>query len=128
MDRNNALPMPPSGPSVVTGDFVYEDRQTGGINMGRIDASGWPQFHATAWQVSGRGPHFSSSEVVAVRGQRSAAFVIRVDYGDDTYSENLSCFQLDPTLKLMHRFVAFDKDAVDTAIAELDRLHVEISD
>ena len=67
----------------------------------------------------------SISDVIAVRGQRSAAFIIRVDYGDHTYSENLSCFQLDPTLKLMHRFVAFDNDAVDTAIAELDRLHAD---
>ena len=64
--------------------------------------------------------------MIAVRGQRSAAFIIRVDFGGDTYSENLSCFQLDPTLKLMHRFVAFDVDASDAEIAELDRMHAEI--
>ena len=128
MDRNNALLAPPSGPSVVTDDFVYEDRQTGGVNMGRIDASGWQQFHATAWQVNGRGPHFSISDVIAVRGQRSAAFIIRIDYGDENFSESLSCFRLDPTLELMHRLVAFDNVAVHAAIAELDRMHAEIDD
>ena len=54
--------------------------------------------------------HFSIRDVIAVRGQRPAAFIIRVDYGDGTYSES-PCFQPDLTLKLMHRFVAFDSDS-----------------
>lgn len=90
----------------MTDDFVYEDRQTGGVDMGRIRASGWLQLQDTAWQVSGRRPHFAISDVIAVRGQRSAAFVLRIDYGGDNWSESLSCFRLDPTLKVMNRFVA----------------------
>jgi hypothetical protein len=109
-------------------DFFFEDRQTGPVNYGRVDAAGWLDFVVTAWDAGGRQVRWSITKVIAVRGQRSAAMVLRLDYGNGTYSDSIQCFQMDPTLHRMHRFVGFDLEAVDAAIAELDRMHAEIND
>jgi len=64
-------------------------------------------------------------ETVAVPGERFAASVLEIDYGDGMISETLVVLALDPTLRLIQRTVEFDVDDVDGAIAELDRMHTE---
>jgi hypothetical protein len=62
-------------------------------------------------------------ETVAVRGERFAACVLEIDYGNGMVSETLHVVGLDPTMRLMQRTIEFDVDDVDGANAELDRLH-----
>ena len=77
----------PDGPTVVTGDFVLEDRSTRVPNMGRIDGPDeWRKYIRTAYEVGE--PQFTLTEVVAVRGERAAAVRILVDYGDGYASQD----------------------------------------
>jgi hypothetical protein len=65
------------------------------------------------------------SEVIAGRGQRSAAVVELLDFGDDMSMQYVTTFQLDFESRLMRRSFDFNADARDAAIAELDRMHAE---
>lgn len=130
MEAGNALDGAPrgDGPSTVTHDFVYDDRRTGAASVGRITGrSAWAQYLSTAWAVSER-PKWSIREVLAVRGERCAAAVFRVDYGDDVYIEFINCIRMDINSRYMERYVSFDLDASDEAMAELDRLDAQIAD
>ena len=111
----------------ITDDFVFEDRRSsGGAGFGRVDATDWISMIASTWDVSEGGPHYSIPEVLAVRGDRLAAIVVNVDYGNGNVAEHAHCLQLDPTLRLFQRQWDFDLSDVASAIAELDRAHVEI--
>jgi hypothetical protein len=111
-----------------TDDFVAEDRRTGtgGVNFGRLDAAGFTEFYNLSWELGAAKPRFSLVDVVAVRGQRSAAFIERIDDGNDMVVEHIAVLQLDSMLRRHRRSVIFDVDAVEDAIAELDRMHAEI--
>jgi hypothetical protein len=124
---NSRLEAPAPDQHPFTDDFVFEDRRTGGISMGRLDGPGFAQVVSHNWGLGEQRPQYSIVEVVAVRGQRSAAAIERTDYGNWA-TEYVSCTQLDPTLTLQHRYIIFDVDDRDAAIAELDRLHAEIDD
>ena len=62
-------------------------------------------------------------ETLAVRGERFAAVAVQTDYGNGMLRESIDVIGLDATLSMMQRQVDFDRDDVDGAIAELDRLH-----
>jgi hypothetical protein len=112
----------------ITADFEYDDRRTGGLNFGPLDRSSFVEAIKSNWDFGARRPIFSILEVVSVRGERSAAIMERVDFGNDMYVDFLGVFQLDCALQLQHRYVTFSPDARDEAIAELDRMHAEIDD
>ena len=108
-------------------DLVYFDRRKG-VNFGEGDASYFVGILQGFWEAGGQ-PHFSIVEVIAVRGEWSAAYVLRTVYGGrDMYSEAINVVEWDPDGGRMRRLVLFDLDDRCAAIAELDRMHAEISD
>jgi hypothetical protein len=127
-DFVNKLDGKPAGKAPITGDFTYEDRRSGGINFGRLDASDMDAYSASAWDLTDGPLHQSIAEVIAVRGQRSVAFVEVVDYGEDTLVEVITCCRLDSDLRRIECLVILDVNDRDAAIAELDRMHAEIDD
>jgi hypothetical protein len=127
-DFVNKLDAKPEGRAPITGDFRYEDRRVGGFNFGRLGASDMDAYSASAWNVADGGLHQSIAEVIAVRGQRSAAFVEVVDYGEDTLVEVITCCRLDADLRRLERLVILGVEDRVAAIAELDRMHEEIDD
>ena len=109
----------------VTDDFYADDRRTG-ISFGRLDGPGWVAYLATNPEVGSGRVNLSVSEVIGVRGDRSAAFCYVSDYGDDRRSDALACMRLDSNLSAFERIVYFDLADREAAIGELDRLHAEI--
>jgi hypothetical protein len=105
----------------LTDDFVYEDRRSG-PSFPHADAESFPKLVSTMWQTGAGQPRFEV-ETLAVRGERFAALAVQLDYGTGMLSESIFVIGLDATLSLAHRAFDFDRDNVDGAIAELDRLH-----
>jgi hypothetical protein len=105
----------------LTDDFSYEDHRRG-VNFPRADAESYPTNLLTAWQTGAGRPEFVVSDIVAVRGERFAALVLQIDYGNGMLFESIQVIALDATLTLLQRAVDFDVDDVDGAIAELDGL------
>ena len=93
-EQANVIEPPPTS-APVTEDFRYIDRRTGGSNYGSLDASGWQKLVTETWRVGSGRPTFAVVDVVAVRGEWSAAVVELTDFGDDTSMEFITCFQLD---------------------------------
>jgi hypothetical protein len=56
------------------------------------------------------------------------SIVNRTDFGNGMQVDSIGINQLDRTLRQLQRVVTFDMGAVDTAIAELDRMHAELDD
>jgi hypothetical protein len=112
--------------SSLTGDFTYEDRRSG-PNFPALDAETYPRFIESSWETGAGQPRNDVREVLAVRGQRFAALIFRVDYGNGMVRESITVIGLDTTLRLLHRSVDFDDDDVDGAIDELDRLHCQVA-
>jgi hypothetical protein len=113
----------------ITDDFQYTDRRTGrGFSYGSLDASGYRRLVTETWRVGSGRPTFWITEVIAVRGQWSAAVAEIHDFGEDMTTQQIQCFQVDPESKLMRRSFDFDLDDADAAITELDRMHAEIND
>jgi len=127
-DFVNNLDARPEGKAPVTEDFKYEDRRTGGFSFGQLEAPDMDAYAASAWDLTDGRPHQSITEVVAVRGQRSAAFVELVDYGEDTIVEVITCCRLDAGVRRLERLVILDVDDRDAAIVELERMHAEIGE
>jgi hypothetical protein len=126
-DRAQIIDTPPTS-APVTEDFLYTDRRSGGANYGSLDASGWQKLITETWRVGSSRPSFAVVDVVAVRGEWSAAVVELTDFGDDATMEFITCFQLDADSRLVRRHVNFDLDDRDAAVAELDRMYAEIAD
>lgn len=123
----NTLTEPPTHP--LTEDYVFEDRtRRGGVNFGRADRTGLGRIVDLVWEVSSERPQFEIVDVIAVRGERSAALRERHHYGNDTYIEVIAVTQMDPSMTLEQRLIVFDFDDVDAALAELDRVHRGIDD
>ena len=62
-------------------------------------------------------------ETLAVRGERFAMAGVRVDFGNGMLTEFIVVVGADATLRLRQRQILFDRDDVDGAIAELERMH-----
>ena len=110
-----------------TDDFVFLDRRTG-VNFGEGNASYYARVSEQYWEVGGQ-PHWSIPEVIAVRGEWSAAVQQRILSADnDMFVEFINVVDRDPVGDRWRRLVLFDADDRDTAIAELDRMHADIDD
>ena len=105
----------------LTDDFTYEDRGRG-PNFPPADAETFPKYVNTYWETGVGQPRFEY-EILAVRGERCSAGILRVDFGNGMLRESIVVQALDATLRLVQRAVDLDIDDVDGAIAELDRMH-----
>jgi hypothetical protein len=105
----------------LTDDFAYEDRRSG-PSFPDADAESMPKIVLSMWQTGAGQPRWST-ETLAVRGEGFAAVPMQVDYGNGMMREYIVVVALDATLHRLHRQIIFDRDDVDGAIAELDRLH-----
>jgi hypothetical protein len=106
----------------LTDDFVHEDRRRV-VSFPNVDADSHQKFVESAWQTGAGQPEFVVSEILAVRGERFAAALIRIDYGNGMLLEAIHVLALDANLRLVQREIDFDRDDIDGAIEELDRLH-----
>lgn len=128
-DFVSQLDAKPEGDAPLTVDFEYEDRRTRrGVNFGRLKASDMDAYSASGWGLAEGRLQQSVAEVVALRGQRCAAFVEVVDYGNDNVVEAITCCRLDADLRRIERLVILDVDERDAALAVLDRMHAETND
>ena len=118
----NELESPPSGMRVsLTDDYVYEDRRHG-PSFPSADAESFPQALETLWDTGAGRPRFTVHEILAVRGDRTAACRLSTDYPNGWTTESIQVVRLDASLSLMQRKIDFDHDDLEGAIAELDRL------
>jgi hypothetical protein len=130
-DRGNALKPGPdldySG--TVAEDFVFEDRRSGGISFGRTEGrADFERLAATVWDAGSGRPVFSMRDIIAVRGERCAAYVLSLEYGSGMVSEWLNCVSLNSDRQQLQRTVQLDVDSVDDAIALLDEWHAAFDD
>ena len=102
-------------------DFVYEDRRRG-PSFPNADAESYPKLLGTAWET-GVGQPRLQHEILGVRGERFAAAVVTLDYGNGMLFESIHLLALDAALRLVQRVVDFDVDDVEGANVELDRLY-----
>lgn len=108
--------------AALSDDFAYEDRRRG-WTFPDADAESYPKVILSIWQTGANGQPRWDLETLAVRGERFAAIVLQIDYGNGMVTESIHVFGLDATLSLVQRDIDFDLDDVDGAIAELDRLY-----
>ena len=107
----------------LTDDFTYEDRRSG-PSFPAADAESVPKYVLSMWQTGAGQPRWET-ETLAVRGERFAAMAIHTDYGNGMLLDSIDVFGLGAALSLLQRQVSFDRDDVDGAIAELDRMQSE---
>ena len=108
--------------AALSDDFAYEDRRRG-WTFPDADAEYYPKVLLSIWQTGAAGQPRWDHETLAVRGDRFAAIVLKIDYGNGMVTESIHVFGFDATLSLLQRDVDFDLDDVDGAVAELDRLY-----
>ena len=106
----------------LTDDFAFEDRRSG-LSFPDADAESFPKVVVSMWQTGAPGHPRFEAETLAVRGERFAAVAVQTVYGNGMLLETINVIGLDATLSLRQRQVNFDRDDVDAAIAELDRMH-----
>jgi hypothetical protein len=88
-----------------------------------MDAESAPKSVTSIWDTGGGQPRFTMHEILAVRGDRIAACRVSVDSPNGWTTESIQVLELDASLSLVRRMRDFDRDDVDAAIVELDRLH-----
>jgi len=110
--------------AALTDDFSYEDRRSG-PSFPDADGESFARGVLSIWQTGADGQPSFEAETLAVRGERFAAIAFQTDYGNGMQSDYIQVVALDATLTLTQRQVDFDRDDIDGAIAELDRLHRE---
>ena len=103
-------------------DFAYEDRRRG-WTFPDADAESYPQVILSIWQTGAAGQPQWDLETLAVRGERFAAMLLKIDYGNQMVTESVHILGLDATLSVVQCDIDFDLDDMDAVIAELDRLH-----
>ncbi len=108
----------------LTDDYTYEDRCRG-VSFPNADAESYPALVVSTWDLGAGRPTFIVLNVLAVRGERFAAALVCIDYGNGMLRESIQVLALDASLSLLQRQVDFDTEDIDAAIAELDRLHAE---
>ena len=108
--------------AALSDDFAYEDRRRG-WTFPDADAESYPKVLLSIWQTGAAGQPRWDLEILAVRGERFAAIVLQIDYGNRMVTESIHVFGLDATLSLVQRDIDFDLDDVNGAVAEMDRLY-----
>ncbi|MDW3218032.1 MAG: hypothetical protein R8F63_05405 [Acidimicrobiales bacterium] len=107
--------------ATIADDFTWEDRRRF-VNYGRgDDPADWFRRIETAWESADQRPHWSISEVIAVRGERIAATTIEVRRAD--FVTDFITVDLISEDARLRRHVAFDVEDREAAIAEAERLH-----
>ena len=101
-------------------DFVREDRRRL-VGVPSSNREEWFESIQAYWKLGKGPPTFSVAEVLAVRGERLALYLARVEYEQGPATEMLIVFALSGDMKAQ-RSVMFDADDVGAALAELDRL------
>jgi hypothetical protein len=119
---NDSESPPPDLRSGLTDDFVHQDRRRG-PTFPDDDAESFLMTVASLWDTGAGRPRFTVHETPAVRGDRLAAGKVEIVYGNGWTLEAIQLMELDSTLTMLQRYVDFDVDDIDGAIAELDRLH-----
>lgn len=105
----------------VSADFVYEDRVTGGFNFGRLDAEGYRDLARSMWLVGQEGPKYRIVEVLVVRGDLIC--LVRAEGGHGSFvREGRWVMELAASRSVMRRFIEFDSDDLDAALAEVEEL------
>ena len=113
----------PEQSDMVTSNFVLDDRRTLGI--GQVERDVAMTYAAAAWDVNPARPRLHVDKLVATRGDRLA--LAKVDAVQDGWEDpHLMLWRLRPNLRDLDLAVMLDSGDLDAAIAELDRLHVEI--
>jgi hypothetical protein len=123
---NDEAYMRRDGLAFVTPDFVRYDRRRLSPQP-PADRGAWRAAVISFADVSGGWPAFSFGPVVAVRGERLAVYRLLVRFGDDSELEFLVLSRLDEELERSDLVIFFDREDNDEAMAELDRLHAEIT-
>jgi hypothetical protein len=77
------------------------------------------------WTLGSGAPTFEVPRIIAVRGERLALITSNTSFTDGTEIETLAVALFDTEMRLL-RFVEFDNDDEESALAELDRLHAEL--
>jgi len=90
--------------------------------MPTVDGDGWIEQLLALFDLGVGRPTFRLSEVVAVRGERLALYWIEITFDDGAEDRRLGIAQYDPSIELVERFVSFDDQDVDEAIAALDEM------
>jgi hypothetical protein len=125
LERMNSFEEWPETPTRVAAEFVLDDRRRGGFGLGRVDRDVAMAYSRTAWEV-GRGPPIQRvRRLFATLGDRLVAALVESDNGE-WESESIMVWQIDRQLKNLQIAVMFDADDVDAAVAELDRMQVEM--
>lgn len=105
----------------IADDFTWEDRRRF-VNYGQgDDPADWFRRIETAWESADQRPHWSISEVIAVRGERIAATTVEVRRAD--FVTDFITVDLISEDARLRRHVAFDVEDREAAIAEAERLH-----
>lgn len=104
-------------------DFVRVDRRRV-VAVPNSDRDDWFESLQAYWNLGKGAPSFRVAEVLAVRGERLVLFRGRIEYIDGTATEMLIVNALAVEMRPL-RSVMFDVDDLESALAELDRLHAE---
>ena len=111
----------------VRDDFFIDDRSRGASSAGIVTAEEAVERFRAAFDVAdGARPRWDVLEVLGLRGERLAAVLVRMTYGNDLGAKDTVVIeQLDESL-VPERAIYYSPEDADLAIAELDRLHAEI--
>ena len=106
--------------------FVRRDRRKV-IGMPDANADEWIAAQFEYERVAGRFGSWSDLKVIDVRGDRLVVFRVLNQLGDLGKNELIALDRFDDAARL-DLLVLFDPSDVDEAIAEMDRLHAELTD
>lgn len=109
----------------ISDDFSSEDRRRGRPTFPNADADAYARELVSFWQTGVGMPHGKVREVLGVQGERFAACVVELDYGNGMTATWIQVVALDANLRVCQREIAFDVDDIEGALAELNRLSTE---
>ena len=107
--------------SLLAPDFLRDDHRSL-IGLPTVDGDGWVEQLLAFFDLGVGRPTFRLSEVVAVRGERLALYWIEITFDDGFVDRRLGIAQYDVRIELVERYVSFDDQDVDAAIAALDEM------
>ena len=104
--------------------FLREDRRHF-ITVPTVGVEGLLESFRAYWDLGVGAPTFVVAEVHAVRGERLVLFRGRAEFAEGQATESLVLVMFSSEMKVA-RTVLFDLDDLDSALAELERMHAEI--